>query len=689
MGDKGLGRSADEASIDAPVGLITRSAADRVATLTALAVRAPLIMVGLVDGPDLRLVGGCGVDWSAVSRIPTTEALAAVVISSGEPLIIGDVRDDPRVPPNALIRDSAAQSYACFPFHDGTGTVVGVSVILDMRPRAWTQEELAAMAEGARLCALLVAERSARVQVDRQKRFLDAVLDKLHDGVTACDAQGRIVFSNSRIREIRGGAATPAHINDLLDVVDLRRPDGTPIAPDECPLRRAVAGEPVAGDEMIIETRDYRRRRYQVDGHAVTGPGGETLGAVVTVQDVTRRRQAERFRICELSVVRALGEAATIEEAGPKVLEAVTTALGWAHAELWLVDREAEVLRPAGRWSVSGPAAAMELPDRLSFGRGLPGRAWQAGKPLWIRDISSPQSLIDPEAAAASQLHAAVAVPMRDGTGIIGVLTVFADVVHDHEEELLVLISGIGAHIGQFLEHRLVQNLQWQLARSKEEYLALAGHELRTPLTSISAYTELLREADGATLAEQGPAIIEVIDRNTAQLRRVIDDLLELSALDNGHAPLHPAPFDLASAVREAVDATVEAAEGSPLTVAAELPDSLIVPGDARRLRQVVDNLLSNAVKYSPDGGRVTVALRSTGTSAVLTVSDTGLGISPEDREKLFTRLYRATEVREKAIPGNGLGLALSRAVVERHQGSITLEPHEGPGTTVRLKLPL
>src|SRR4051812_36608751 len=600
-----------------------------------------------------------------------------------------DGGDAPGVPAASLIRRSPTQAYAAYPVRDPAERVVGVFCVLDREPRRWTAEELAAVDDAAQVCTLVVGERHARREADRQRRFLDAVLDNLHDGVTACDACGRITFANARMREIRGGSQ-PGHVDQLTDALVMRHPDGTPMLPEEVPLRRALRGEDIDGTEIVVETADRRRRRYRAAGQAITGPDGDPLGAVVALQDVTRLRQTERLRLCELAVVRALGEAATVEAAGPGVLEAVVTTLGWAHAELWLVDRDAEVLRPAARWSAPGPADALTLPEQLPYGQGLAGRVWQAAKPLWIRDIGNPQSLISSGTAIASQLRTVLSVPVRAGSGIVGVLSVFADVVQDQqEEEVLVLLSGIGAHIGQFLEHRTVEDLQRQLVRSKDEYLALAGHELRTPLTSISAYIGLLRDADGATLAEQGPAVIEVIDRNTAQLRRVIDDLLELSALDTGHTPLHAVPFDLAAVVRDAVAATVAAVDGSALSVVADLPGCLVVPGDAHRLRQVVENLLGNAVKYSPDGGRISITLCRTGAAAVLTVSDQGIGISPAEREKLFTRLFRATRVREKAIPGTGLGLALCRAVVERHQGSITLEPHEGPGTTVRLKLPL
>jgi signal transduction histidine kinase len=278
---------------------------------------------------------------------------------------------------------------------------------------------------------------------------------------------------------------------------------------------------------------------------------------------------------------------------------------------------------------------------------------------------------------------------VQAGLEPLGVLTAFADSIEDPEDEIVALMYGIAAHIGQFVERRLVEDLLRQLDRSKSEYLALIGHELRTPLTSISAYTEILREIEPTALAAEGPVLLEVVERNTAKLRHIIDELLELSALDTGHAAMASSPVDLADLVRESVDCTRAAIDGTALALVADLPAELILPGDRRRLRQIVDNLLGNAVKYSPDGGRIAVSLKPAGRTAELTVSDTGIGVTPEEREKLFTRMYRSSVVRDRAIPGTGLGLALSRAVVQRHHGTIQMVDHEGPGTTVLVRLPL
>ncbi len=646
-------------------GALVRGAADHLAALVARAVGAQCGLVHFVEGERLRLYGGFGLETprERVADIPLTEGLAGFVVTSGRELAVDDVAASEWAP----VAGPRLGAYLGFPVRDEHGAVIGLCCAAEARPRTWTGDDIAAVAEAAMVGTLLLTERLARREVDRQRRFLDAVLDSLHDGVTACDADGTIVLVNARMQRMRGRSADP----------------------DDSTLLRALRGEKLRGHELVVHRRDKPARHYVVDAQPIIGPDGRTAGAVQAVQDVTRRKRAERFRTCELTVIRALADARTVEAAGPRVLEAIVGTLGWTHAELWLVDDAAATIRAAAQWSAPGWDAGIEVPHELGYGVGLPGRAWQAGKPLWIRDVGSPQSLISPETAAESQLHAALAIPVRHGLGVLGVLTVFAGSAEDADDELVALMSGIAAHIGQFVERRMVEDLQRQLIRTKNEYLGLIGHELRTPLTSIAAYTELLREADARTLAEDGPAMLEVIDRNTTQLRHIIGELLELSALDTGHAAVQLAPLDLADLVREAVARTRDAVAGEPLTIEADVPAELVLPGDGKRLRQVLDNLLGNAVKYSPDGGRVTVRLCEAGRVAELSVSDTGIGVSPDEREKMFTGLYRTSRARDRAIPGSGLGLTLSRAVVQRHHGSIELIDHDGPGTTIRVRLPL
>lgn len=672
--------------------VLTSGAADHVAALVARAAHSTCALVHFRDGDRLLLYGGYGLPAPRDDfiDIPIGDTLGGIVVETGEELAVDDLTTDERVPAGSPLRlHGLPGAYLGRPIRDEHGAILGVCCALDSKPRKWSDDDRAVVADAAQVGKSLITEQLARHEVDRQRRFLDAVLDSLHDGVTACDEDGRIVLVNARMQQLWEAARIPDELDDDRAVAGLTDRDGKPVEPRDISLYRALRGEHLRDHELVLSGRGRRTHHYVIDAQPIIGPDGRTVGAVQAVQDVTRRKRAERFRTCELNVITALADAPSVEAAGPRVLEAIVRTLGWTHAELWLVDDAAGVVRSAAEWHAPGWTAEIAVPAELPYGTGLAGRAWQAGKPLWIRDVERPQSLISPETARESQLHAALAIPVRHGLEPLGVLTVFADSAESPDDELVALMSGIAAHIGQFVERRMVEDLQRQLARTRDEYLALIGHELRTPLTSIGAYTELLREADAKMLVEDGPAMLEVIDRNTTRLRHIIGELLELSALDTGHAAVQLAPLDLAELVRESVAATREAVEGEPLVIEEDLPDRLVAPGDRRRLRQVVDNLLGNAVKYSPDGGRVTVALRTDGGIAELSVSDTGIGVAPEEREKMFTGLYRTSRARDRAIPGSGLGLTLSRAVVQRHHGTIQLTEHDGPGTTVLVRLPL
>jgi PAS domain S-box-containing protein len=666
-------------------------AADHLAALVARAAQAPIGLIYFIDGDRLRLYGGFGLPIPRADLADTAawDSLAAIVARAGT-LIITDIGADPRVPDGSVIRTRGLPgAYLGQPVRNETGDVLGICCAFDPTARDWTAGQIAAVDEAAQVSTLLITEQLARHEVDRQRRFLDAVLDSLHDGVTACAADGTIVLVNARMRRLWGSATASADVTGDAAIEGFFDGIGSPLKRDDLALFRALHGEHLRDQELVLKAPNGHTRYYLIDAQPILGPDGDTLGAVQAVQDVTRRKRAERFRTCELAVTTALAEAPSIEAAGPRVLEAVVSTLDWTHAELWLVDDTAGVIRAAARWSAAGRQADMCVPPDLAYGQGLAGRAWQVGKPLWIRDVGQPQSLISEETAVTGRLHTALAIPVWHGLEPLGVLTAFADTVEDPEDEVVALMSGIAAHIGQFVERRLVEDLQRQLARSENEYLALVGHEMRTPLTAISAYTEILRESDPAVLAADGPALLEVIERNTAQLRHIIDELLALSALDTGHVTVQTTPVDLAGVVRDAVVCTSSVIDGGPLSLDADLPDALVVPGDRGLLRQIVDNLLGNAVKYSPDGGRISVSLRPAGRAAELVVSDTGIGVAPEEREKLFSRLYRSSKVRDRAIPGTGLGLALSRAVVHRHHGTIELAERDGPGTTVVVRLPL
>jgi signal transduction histidine kinase len=450
------------------------------------------------------------------------------------------------------------------------------------------------------------------------------------------------------------------------------------------PLTHALHGRQVRGVEQLIETPDGGRRWYLVNAHPIS-EAGVHLGAVSAFHDVTERRRAERFRGCELAVSTVLNESDNVQQAMPRVLEAVVGTLGWPYAELWLVDADANLLRPAAQHRAAHHPGQVAVPEQLRQGQGLAGEAWRRNEPVWLHaDHVLSATASDP------RLRTALAVPISSGDRTLAVLTLFADVVEDPQDSLVALLAGIAAHVGQFLERRRAEALQQALSRSKDEYLNLVGHELRSPLTVISANLELVGDTDPAASVGEIVPLLAAVQRSSDRLRRLVEALLDLSALDSGHAVLQSVEFDLAAVV-ESVAADVRPdASRRGIDVVTRLPDALPLVGDPARLRQVVTVLVDNARTYTLAGGQITIDLEDADGTASLQVSDPGVGIPDSERPYLFQRFFRGAVTQEHSIPGAGLGLATAQLIVHRHHGQITVDSGPaGTGSVFRVRLPV
>ena len=227
-----------------------------------------------------------------------------------------------------------------------------------------------------------------------------------------------------------------------------------------------------------------------------------------------------------------------------------------------------------------------------------------------------------------------------------------------------------------------------ELDQLKDEFVALVSHELRTPLTSIIGYVELLKDEDVTTPDSNHQQFADIIERNARRLLRLVGDLLFLSRIQSGQMEMEISSADLGEiATRTVEEARSRAREnGIELVLsAAPLP---ALPCDPERIAQVLDNLVTNAIKFTPPGGRVAVTLRPAAGGVSIEVSDTGMGISGPDQQRIFDTFFRSETAVRRAIPGTGLGLAITKAIIDAHHGSIAVDSREGLGTTFRVWLP-
>jgi signal transduction histidine kinase len=230
-----------------------------------------------------------------------------------------------------------------------------------------------------------------------------------------------------------------------------------------------------------------------------------------------------------------------------------------------------------------------------------------------------------------------------------------------------------------------------QAEQVKEEFFALVSHELRTPLSSIVGYVEvMLEETEDERLSPaERQRFLEIVNRNARRLLRLVGDLLFAARLEAGKLELQQSDVDLSKTAQDSVEAARPQAERGGITLRDEIVPGLNIYGDADRLGQVMDNLLSNAVKFTPEGGDVGVRLSSGDGRARIDVWDTGIGIPDADQARLFERFFRASTATDAAVPGVGLGLSITKAIVETHGGALSFTSAEGKGTTFRVELPL
>jgi signal transduction histidine kinase len=270
-------------------------------------------------------------------------------------------------------------------------------------------------------------------------------------------------------------------------------------------------------------------------------------------------------------------------------------------------------------------------------------------------------------------------------------LTLAADRVArgDLERQVPVRSADEIGRLGQTF-NRMVAQLR-ATERMRTDFVSNVSHELRTPLTAIKGLVETLR--DGAVDdGEVRDRFLATIEDETDRLIRLVNDLLVLSKADSQALKLKREALDVRDLVERSVHKLAPQLEGKGILVEVSAPDGphSTVLADADRIEQVLVNLLDNAIKYSPEGGRIIVAIdeESPAETVSVTVRDEGVGIPAGDLPRVFERFYRVDRARARDGGGSGLGLSIAKAIIEAHGGDITLKSEEGQGTTVRFTLP-
>jgi two-component system phosphate regulon sensor histidine kinase PhoR len=245
--------------------------------------------------------------------------------------------------------------------------------------------------------------------------------------------------------------------------------------------------------------------------------------------------------------------------------------------------------------------------------------------------------------------------------------------------------QAVGARgaVGVFFDITRLERLE----RVRQEFLSNVSHELRTPLTAIRTFVETLEDGaleDGAN----NRRFLAIIERNAARMHSLIDDILELSAIEAGTATFEVGPVRLRALIEDVLTALAARGAERGIVLHNEVAEDVIVYADARRLEQMISNLCDNAIKFNAEGGAVRIKHERAGGRDRISVADTGEGIAPEHIRRIFERFYRVDRARSRALGGTGLGLAIVKHLSRAHGGEASVQSVAGQGSTFTIELP-
>jgi PAS domain S-box-containing protein len=419
-----------------------------------------------------------------------------------------------------------------------------------------------------------------------------------------------------------------------------------------------------------------------------------------TVQDITERKRAERRLLVQHTVTQILAEAATIEEATPKILQAIGECLRWDVGALWRVDREAAVMRCVEVWH----RESVQVPEFESVcrqtaflpGVGMPGKVWASSKARYISDLVREANFERTPIAARERLRAAFGFPVLLGGEVLGVIEFFSHEIGEPDQDLLEMLATIGSQIGQFIERKRAEQAflgaQAELAHVTRvatlgELTASIAHEINQPLGAIvNNASACLRWLAAENLEEARSSAALVIEDGyrTGEIIRRIRSFAK-------KAPPQKDWIDINQTIREVIALARSEMQRHNVELDTKLSEDMhyvpLIFADRIQLQQVILNLIMNAVesvREVSDGPRqllIRTGIETPG-EIVVAVRDSGVGLAPENLDQLFTPFYTTKP------QGMGMGLAICRSIVEAHAGRLWATANHDRGATFHFTLP-
>jgi signal transduction histidine kinase len=417
------------------------------------------------------------------------------------------------------------------------------------------------------------------------------------------------------------------------------------------------------------------------------------------VAERTRDLMEALQRLTALAEVgRAVGSTLELQAVLNSIVAHAVQLAGTDEGTIYEYDEASQQFLVGVNHGMTGDHVAELRTVPLRLGEGALGRAVASGQPVQVPDILTPGAYGGRlhDLAVKSGTRALLAVPLIREKRIIGGLVVRRRAPGEFSAELVDLLQTFAAQSALAIENarlfREIESKGRQLeaaSRHKSEFLANMSHELRTPLNAIIGFSEVLAERMFGEVNEKQAEYLQDILASGRHLLSLINDILDLSKVEAGRLELDLGQFHLPTALDNALTLVRERASRRRIALDVAVDAGLgDVVGDERKIRQILLNLLSNAVKFTPEGGRVGVTATAADGVITISVSDSGIGIAPEDQEAIFEEFRQVGRDDTRKQEGTGLGLTLAKKFVELHGGRIWVTSQLGEGSTFTFTLP-
>ena len=531
-----------------------------------------------------------------------------------------------------------------------------------------------------------------RARDEEARAHLAAIVASSDDAVVSKDLNGIIKSWNAGAERLFGYSTEEVVNKPVTIIIPAER-----YHEEQQILDRIHSGERIEHFDTVRRRKDGSLVNVSITVSPIKRPDGRVIGASKIARDISERVRSDRRRLAQYTVASLLAGSWTLEEAAPAILQTIASIGDWVYCGLWVYDETIARLRCRTFWEAGSDSLRKfgEVSQAVQFqmGEGLPGRVWESNEPAWVSDVLTDTNFPRLPAAREAKLHGGFAFPLFAGKAVNGVIELFSHSIAESDPDLLQLVTALGSQAGLFVERRRIER---ELERAKENaeaasaakdrFLATLSHELRTPLNPVLLWADdVLRHSKVPPEIAEG---LRMVCRNVELEARLIDDLLDLTRIARGKLQLQLQDADVHQLLHHAIEIVRADVDCRHLQLSIVTDAKLHkVNVDPPRLQQVLWNILRNACKFTSEHGVISVRTYNPSPRSIsIAITDNGIGIEPRFLKKIF----EAFEQLETRREGLGLGLAISKALIEMHGGTITAQSEgTGKGATFTVTLPL